>query len=491
MTEATGASPVTRKAMARLSGSLDLTFRGIGSVEGLQYATGVTELLLTGNAITDIGPLVSLSGLRRLDADRNPIAALPGDMSGLERLTELHLGGTRLTGLPEALTGLPRLRRLYLEDLDIAAPADLTALADTLNRLFLSGSAFPDWSFLAALTKLELLDMRGCGLTELPESVASLTALRYVYLQDNELEELPDWLGGLTRLERLDVTGNRLYALPSSMASLTRLRHLVLSDNEFFSLPGWITGLAGLEVLLASDNHLTRVPDGFSRLGNLYRFSFQNNNLTSIAPVGRIPVGYPYQVSFTYNLLDLSDAATAGLLSYYDKAGARQKTPITARVVAAGTEGVQIEAAFDAAGHDDFLSEDCSVEAPRLYRQDGEGYYRLVAIGEYSAACGVAIVTDRSGLTAGAAYRYQLVVPVVLPDGVRVSYQAAATVSDLAEPTAAPSAQAEPAPTPDPEPAAVGRKLLGAALVALAALAALAAGLRYAAGKRRGGSRKK
>jgi Leucine-rich repeat (LRR) protein len=327
MKKATGVSPVTRTALERLTGSLDLTFMGIESVDGLQYATGVAELLLTGNAITDIGPLTSLSELRRLDLDRNPIAALPDDMSELAKLTELHLGGTRLTRLPEILTALPRLRRLYLEELDIVEPADLTDLADTLNRLFLSGSSFPDWSFLAALTKLELLFMRNCGLTELPGSIASLTALRYVYMQNNELEELPEWFGKLTRLERLDLTGNRLYALPSSMASLTRLRQLVLSGNEFFSLPGWITGLTGLEVLLVSDNHLTRVPDGFYRLGNLYRFSFQNNNLTSIAQVGRIPVGYPYQVSFMYNLLDLSDAATAGLLDYYDKAGSIQKTP--------------------------------------------------------------------------------------------------------------------------------------------------------------------
>jgi Leucine-rich repeat (LRR) protein len=459
-------SPVTKKSLAGLTGTLDLAFSDIRSLTGLEHATGVTQLLLAGNAITDITPLMALPSLKRLDLDYNPIASLPGDLSGLAALTELHLGRTRLTAIPEAaINSLPSLRRLYLEELILSnAPRDLSGAADTLNRLFIGGTVLADTSFLAPLVRLELLDMRECGLRAVPPALQSLEALRYLYMQHNEIESLPDWFGSLGRLERLDLTGNRLGALPASMARLTKLRHMVLSDNALFALPGWITGLTALEVLLVSDNYLTAVPEGFHTLRNLYRFSFQNNSLRSIAAVGRIPVGYPYQVSFKYNLLNLKDDATNGLLRYYGKGGTEQKTPITARIVSANTDGVHIESYFDMDRHDPFL-EGCTVGPPLLYRMGDDGVYRLAATGEYSRERRAALVKDSESLAEGMRLTYWLVIPVTLSDGTRVSYQASAKVETLA---------AAPTPTPGPSPAP-GSGVRRALPVALAAAIALAA----------------
>lgn len=479
--KAAGTSPLTAGALARLSGALDLAFRDIRSVEGLQYATGVTAVLLTGNGVDDASPLAGLGGLKRLDLDYNPLESLPADLSGLASLTELHVGHTRLRRIPESLAGLPALRRLYAEGLEVSeAPGDLSGLSDTLDRLFVSGTPLPDWSFLTVFPRLELLDMRGCALRELPASVRPLTGLMFLYLRDNALETLPGWIGELARLERLDLAGNRLCALPSGMASLTNLRHLVLSGNELFELPGWITGFSRLEALLVSDNHLSRVPDGFEKLRRLYRFSFRNNNLSSIGSVGRIRVGYPYQVSFGYNLLDPGDPATAALLRYYNQAGAAQKTPISARILAAGRTGVTVGASFDAA-HDAFLK-DASIGSPRLYRRDGQGLYRFVAEGAYDAAEKLAYATDPSGPGAGIPLRYQLVIPAALPGGEKVYYQAGAAADARLSPSPGP-ATGGPSVSGPPSGVSGGAGTAGWAILAAAVPLILLFAARGAAGR--------
>ncbi|MGB0892067.1 MAG: ELWxxDGT repeat protein [Flavobacteriaceae bacterium] len=52
---------ITLAEAAALTGTLDLSNRGISSVEGLQAFTGISTLNLSGNSITDLSPLTGLS----------------------------------------------------------------------------------------------------------------------------------------------------------------------------------------------------------------------------------------------------------------------------------------------------------------------------------------------------------------------------------------------------------------------------------------------
>lgn len=111
---------------------------------------------------------------------------------------------------------------------------------------------------------VEALDLSGWGepkLTELPESIGSLTHLQSLDLSANGLTALPEWLGQLTQLRTLVVSFNSLMQLPESMARLMGLQHLLLEGNNFESLPEWISHFRNLEALWL----------GFSTNGNPLR----------------------------------------------------------------------------------------------------------------------------------------------------------------------------------------------------------------------------
>jgi len=73
---------VTKKDMASLT-TLKLT--GVKNVEGLQYATNLTKLDLSGGEIADIGPLAALTKLTDLNLSDNQIK----DLAPLKKMTKL------------------------------------------------------------------------------------------------------------------------------------------------------------------------------------------------------------------------------------------------------------------------------------------------------------------------------------------------------------------------------------------------------------------
>jgi hypothetical protein len=61
------------------------------------------------------------------------------------------------------------------------------------------------------------LDLHGKSLMVVPSSVRELTHLRRLHLYQNELTELPGWLGELDRLELLDAADNRITTVPEEL----------------------------------------------------------------------------------------------------------------------------------------------------------------------------------------------------------------------------------------------------------------------------------
>ena len=122
-------------------------------------------------------------------------------------------------------------------------PQDLieTARRDGASSLNLNGCVLDSLpESLRSLTTLTQLDVNGSRLTVLPDWLGGLTGLTSLGLSRNRLAALPDWLGNLTGLTELFVGGNQLSGLPESLGNLTALRRLDLSGNRFTVLPDWL-----------------------------------------------------------------------------------------------------------------------------------------------------------------------------------------------------------------------------------------------------------
>ena len=163
------------------------------------------------------------------------------------------------------------------------------------------------------LSSIVSLNVRRKGLGSLKAGdFAGLSALKYLYLQDNSLTSLPeDLFDGLSSLEEIDLSANSLTSLPHELfdglsslhrislylnqiatvpvrllAGLSNLRSIFLGGNDLTSLPeGLFDGLPNLEILHLNRNQLVSLEEGiFDGLSSLTTLSLRNNQLTATLP---------------------------------------------------------------------------------------------------------------------------------------------------------------------------------------------------------------
>ncbi|WP_459990578.1 leucine-rich repeat-containing protein kinase family protein [Methylosoma difficile] len=183
-------------------------------------------------------------------------------MQTLDQLRSGELAGIRHLKLSCGLSQFPR---------------EIFNLADTLEILDLSGNALSDLpDDLAQLGKLRILFCSDNPFTELPPvlgrcpelSMIGFKAnrirhvpaqslppkLRWLILTDNQIEALSDALGDCAQLQKLMLAGNKLRALPASLANCKQLELLRIAANQFDALPMWLLALPRLSWLAYSGN---------------------------------------------------------------------------------------------------------------------------------------------------------------------------------------------------------------------------------------------
>ncbi|KAG3266589.1 erbin isoform X1 [Ictidomys tridecemlineatus] len=114
------------------------------------------------------------------------------------------------------------------------------------------------------------LDYSHCSLEQVPKEIFTFEkTLEELYLDANQIEELPKQLFNCQSLQKLSLPDNDLTTLPASIANLINLRELDVSKNGIQEFPENIKNCKVLTVVEASVNPISKLPDGFSQLLNL------------------------------------------------------------------------------------------------------------------------------------------------------------------------------------------------------------------------------
>lgn len=121
---------------------------------------------------------------------------------------------------------------------------------------------------LALADTLEVLDLSNNALATLPEGMATLTRLHTLFASSNRFERLPPMLGRLPRLDTLGFKANRIAQVPAQALAPT-LRWLILTDNQVAELPPTLSDCAPMQKLMLAGNQLQRLPEGLGRLQRL------------------------------------------------------------------------------------------------------------------------------------------------------------------------------------------------------------------------------
>ncbi|MEE1888360.1 leucine-rich repeat-containing protein kinase family protein [Pseudomonas carassii] len=185
-------------------------------------------------------------------------------MHTLDDLRAGRLRGITRLNLCQELTDFPR--EIFdladsLEVLDLTGnrlsdlPADLHRLT-RLKVLFCSNNRFTHLPHaIGRCQALETVGLRSNRITRV-DAQALPSSLRSLVLTDNALEQLPEALGDCAHLQKLMLAGNRLRSLPDSLARCERLELLRIASNRLQALPGWLLRMPRLAWLAYADNPL-------------------------------------------------------------------------------------------------------------------------------------------------------------------------------------------------------------------------------------------
>ena len=328
--------PIYELELATLR-ELDAYNKGIQSLQGLQYATGLQRLDLgegthfdsassewvNSNRVSDLTPIAGLVNLTHLYLDHNAISDL-SPLAGLENLQVLTLRLNRLRAGIEDISPLSGLTRLQSLSLSVNNVSDLSPLSGllALQVLSLTNNLISDVSPLAGLTGLTSLHI-GINRVENIEPLSGLTGLQRLWIGPNPVADISP-IATLNRLENLYLGSTRVSDLApvsglanlrvlylgstriediSPLAELTALTHLYLDRNGLTDISP-LRGLTELDDLQLARNDIVDVSP-LSGLVNLRSLDLYGNEISDAGPLARNPgLGDGDRVDIRENPLD-------------------------------------------------------------------------------------------------------------------------------------------------------------------------------------------
>ncbi|MCF6244818.1 MAG: leucine-rich repeat-containing serine/threonine-protein kinase [Sulfurovum sp.] len=141
-------------------------------------------------------------------------------------------------------------------------------------------TAFPH-EILTLADTLERLDMTGNALDALPDDFHKLTQLKILFLSDNNFTELPAVLAKCPNLSMIGFRNNRIETVPENALPLST-RWLILTDNAIKSLPESMGNLTLLQKCMLSGNQLTFLPESMVKCHNLELLRIAVNKLEQL-----------------------------------------------------------------------------------------------------------------------------------------------------------------------------------------------------------------
>lgn len=245
--EAAGVADVdglTRNDVINLSGTLDLTNKGIKDLTGAEYLINVDTLILTNNKISSLDPLKNLYRLRLLDVSYNSLKSVSGTILEIESLEEFHAEHNKITEVtaPGTISYLKRLNLRYNELTQMPALNKFNAL----ETIEVSDNKLTSLDLSENLaTTLVSIDASRNEITS-TSSFAGYTVLSFVNLNENHLTAFPQALRQLwcsksstCRITLLKRSPQRSRHFPACVCCSWKTTHLHPSLLRSKSSPTW------------------------------------------------------------------------------------------------------------------------------------------------------------------------------------------------------------------------------------------------------------
>lgn len=157
-------------------------------------------------------------------------------------------------------------------------PHEIFDLADSLEILDLSGNALNDLpNDLSRLKKLRILFCSSNQFTHLPEVLGECQNLSMIGFKANQIRHIPESAIPTATLRWFIVTDNALKTLPNALGECRQLQKLMLAGNQLTALPASMANCHALELLRISANQFNAIPDFLFDLPKLTWLAYAGN----------------------------------------------------------------------------------------------------------------------------------------------------------------------------------------------------------------------
>ena len=263
----------------------------IADLTGLELATNLRWLNLSGNRISDISPLQQTTRLESLNLSGNAVADI-SPLRELQDLKDVNLSDNHISDV-SSLANKTKLRNLTLDRNEISVIAPLVNL-DSLETLSIEDNLISDLSRLPTFKELKSLNMGGNTISDLtPLNRNRLPALSGLYIQRNSIADIQP-LTSLPSLNWLDLSKNRIADASPIGDSLWSLSSLDLTDNQLVDI-GPLLSHGALDYLTLGGNRIRDISDLEPWPSTLKHLELQRNSIRDIGPLVRNE-DYPYGV---------------------------------------------------------------------------------------------------------------------------------------------------------------------------------------------------
>lgn len=221
-----------------------------GTAKPFRYATTALKVGNVSNRITGISEkIANCKQITQISIANGLIKDLPASLSELPNLTDLEIYNSPVTDIPASVLELPNLV-LFNFSSNLNVQED--KLQNSLRALFDGPSK----------EKLQIL-----------------------YLNELNLQSLPDNLNNLTHIGLFDVSSNKIRRLPMLGEKIAFVQ-CHINDNKIESIPDNWFFTDDLETMTASNNQLTEFPNLFSAesIYKIEALDFSANKINKFAP---------------------------------------------------------------------------------------------------------------------------------------------------------------------------------------------------------------
>ena len=159
-----------------------------------------------------------------LNLSQKKLDELPDNIGNLTNLQYFNCSYNQISVLPDSIGNLANLLYFACRENKISvlprADEEYSLSSGSGKRGYISSFAS---SSICNLTSLQELWINNNQIDELPNSIGNLTSLQEFFCGNNQISMLPDSIGNLTNLHKLVIIGNKISEIPESIGNLTNL----------------------------------------------------------------------------------------------------------------------------------------------------------------------------------------------------------------------------------------------------------------------------